>query len=458
MDWLMDWPSLAKLGAILAIMLVMVRLKINVGWALVLGSVVCGLWFRQGLTDMAESVSAAATDPGYCALVGVIMLILILNHTLQQSGQIKRIVEAFSRVCRRPRTTLVFFPALLGLLPMPGGALFSAPMVETTGAPLGLQPEDKTLINYWFRHIWEYSWPLYPGIILSAGMSGYSIAQISLFQLPMVAAVALAGYVFYIRRLKMTAPAATAPDSAAGSAGGSVGAFLREITPIWLVIVLFAVLKTAHTLAVSAGVLPETGRAGGWLKQAPMVVAIVLTVIYAVSSNRMGWKALGRLLWQKDMYDNLLIAIGIIVFAGIFKGSGAADRVAEELSANQIPLVLVAMVLPFTVGAVTGITMNMVALTYPVILASLGDAAVKDEAMGYMALAFACGYGGILLTPIHICMVQSNEYFKLNATATVHRLALPTAVLLLTGLLLFWLYTGPLAAWGLMPDRVPPGV
>jgi hypothetical protein len=339
---------------------------------------------------------------------------------------------------------------------MPGGALFSAPMVETTGAPLGLQPEDKTLINYWFRHIWEYSWPLYPGIILSAGMSGYSIAQISLYQLPMVVAVSLAGYVFYIRGLKMTAPATS--GALAGQADGSVGAFLREITPIWLVILLFAVLKTAHALAVSADLVPEAGRAGGWLKQAPMVVAIVLTVIYAVCRNRMGLKALGRLLWQKDMYDNLVIAICIIVFAGIFKGSGAADRVAEELAASSIPLVLVAMVLPFTVGAVTGITMNMVALTYPVILASVGDAAAKDEAMGYMVLAFACGYGGILLTPIHICMVQSNEYFKLNATATVHRLAWPTVVLMLTGLLLFWLYTGPLAAWGLMPDRVPPGV
>ena len=450
----MDWPSLAKLGAILAIMLVMVRRKINVGWALVLGSVLCGLWFRQGPADMAGSVAAAATDPGYCALVSVIMLILVLNHTLQQSGQIRRIVEVFFRVCRRPKTTLVFFPALLGLLPMPGGALFSAPMVETTGAPLGLRAEDKTLINYWFRHIWEYSWPLYPGIILSASMSGYSIAQISLYQLPMVVAVILAGYFFYIRRLKMTASTAPIP---AATAGGSFGAFVAEIAPIWLVIVIFAVLKGAHASGVAFKVLPEEGLLAGWLKQVPMLAAIVITVIYAWRHNRMGLGAIGRVFWQKDMLDNLLIAVGIIVFAGIFKGSGAADRVAEDLRANDIPLWLVAVVLPFTVGAVTGITMNMVALTYPVILASLAAAAVKDHAMGYMALAFACGYAGILLTPIHICMVQSNEYFKLNATATVHRLVLPTVVLILAGFLLFWLYTGPLLAWGLMPDRVPPG-
>ena len=453
MDWLMDWPSLAKLGAILAIMLVMVRLKVNVGLALILGSVLCGLWFRQGLQDMAGSVGTAAADPGYAALVSVIMLILILNHTLQQSGQIKRIVEVFFRVCRRPKTTLVFFPALLGLLPMPGGALFSAPMVETTGAPLGLSAEDKTLINYWFRHIWEYSWPLYPGIILSASMSGYNIAQISLFQLPMVLAVIVAGYLFYIRRLKMTA---SVTPTTGPAAGGSLRAFAAEITPIWLVILLFAVLKAAHAAGLAFKVLPDEGLLAGWLKQAPMVAAIVITVVYAWLHNRMGRGAIGRVFWQKDMLDNLLIAVGIIVFAGIFSGSGAARQVAEELNDNDIPLWLVAMVLPFTVGAVTGITMNMVALTYPVILASLAAPEVKDQAMGYMVLAFACGYAAILLTPIHICMVQSNEFFKLNATATVHRLVLPTVVLILTGLALFWLYTGPLAAWGLMPDRVPP--
>ena len=46
--------------------------------------------------DMARSVGTAVATPKYIALVVMIMLILILNHTLQQSGQIKRIVDRFS--------------------------------------------------------------------------------------------------------------------------------------------------------------------------------------------------------------------------------------------------------------------------------------------------------------------------------------------------------------------------
>jgi hypothetical protein len=173
----------------------------------------------------------------------------------------------------------------------------------------------------------------------------------------------------------------------------------------------------------------------------------------------MGPRAVARVFWQKDMLDNLVIAAGIIVFAGVLIGSGAADRVAEELAAGRVPVWLVAMVLPFAVGAVTGITMNMVALTYPVILAAVQGEGRADAAMGYLALAFACGYGGILLTPVHICMVQSNHYFKLDATSTLRHLALPVACLVAAGVVLFLVYglLLPHLGWGPGPSAFTAG-
>jgi len=445
MDWLMAWPSLAKLAAVLAVMLLLVRLKVNIGWALCFGAILCGLWFGQqllgrnpdGRPGMAESVWTTVTTPKYIVLVCMIMLILVLNHTLQQSGQIERIVASFFQVCRRPRTTLVFFPALLGLLPMPGGALFSAPMVETAGGPMGLGNRDKTLINYWFRHIWEYSWPLYPGLILAASMSGYTVGTICLYQFPLLVVVVAAGYLLFIRGL--TVPAEAGPGARGGARKGAVAAFLRQVAPIWLVILLYILLRVAYHVAPLG--LPADSVLRHWLEALPIVVAIVLTILYTWATNVMGLRAIARVFWQKDMLDNLVIALGIIVFAGVLAGSGAAESVAGEFKAYAVPIWLVAMVLPFAVGAISGITMNMVALTYPVILSALEAQGLQDGAMGYLVLAFACGYGGILLTPIHICMVQSNHYFKLNATATLPRLIAPVACLMGAGVLLFLLYT-----------------
>lgn len=449
MDWLLDLSPLVKLACIFALMLTLVRLKVNVGWCLCIGGGLCGFWFRQGPADLLRSVVAALTSARYVVLVLMILLILVLNHTLKEGGQIKRIVDSFLSVVRRPRTTLVFFPALLGLLPMPGGALFSAPMVETAGQALHVSNLDKTVINYWFRHIWEYSWPLYPGLFLAAQFSGYSILAICLFQAPLMAAVILMGYLFYVRHLKARRDTG---QGQAGAPGGSFRQFLAEASPIWLVILLFALFR--GSIAAATALLDETSALRSFLAALPknveLPVAITITIFYTWLRNRMNLAAIRRVFWQKDMLDNVVIALGIIVFGGVLSGSGAAGDVAVTLRKLQIPTWVVAMVLPFVVGMITGITMNMVLLTYQIILFMVHGQGEDHLTLAYCCLAFSCGYAGILITPIHICMVQSNHYFKLNATATLRRLVLPVLGLIVTGLILFkaYCYVFPLVGWG----------
>ena len=52
----------------------------------------------------------------------------------------------------------------------PYGAVDEA--VKEAAADADMRPEHKAFVNYWFRHIWEYISPLYPGIVLAAAGSG----------------------------------------------------------------------------------------------------------------------------------------------------------------------------------------------------------------------------------------------------------------------------------------------
>jgi hypothetical protein len=462
MDWLIGLPSLVKLALIFAAMLALVRLKLNVGWALVIGAVVCGYWFGCDTFKILDSIRAASVKPTYVILVLIIMLVLILNHSLQKSRQITRIVEAFGHVSRRPRTTLVFFPALLGLLPMPGGALFSAPMVDAAGEPLGVGPRDKTLINYWFRHLWEYCWPLYPGVILTSQFAGYHIGIIMLLQFPLLLGVLAIGYFFFLRRLKLKRLDRAAPPKPPGH---PLANFLVASAPVWLVIVLYAGLE--GVLALAKVLVPQGSGAATALQAIPsntmLVVSIILTTFYTWIATGMSGKSIWHVIWQKDMYQNLIIAVGIIVFGGVLEGSGAATKVAEELIRYSIPIWLVAIILPFTVGSITGITMNMVLLTYPIILTALhtqhgAEGLPLDYlAIPYCCLAFASGYAGVLITPLHICMLQSNQYFHLGATETVRPLAVPVALTIVWGAVLFLLYSAlfPFFGWGPGSHLIP---
>ena len=50
------------------------------------------------------------------------------------------------------KTPTIFFPALIGLLPMPGGAIFSAPMVKSMGEEMEMK------VNEWKRW-WKQTFP-----------------------------------------------------------------------------------------------------------------------------------------------------------------------------------------------------------------------------------------------------------------------------------------------------------
>ncbi len=59
----------------------------------------------------------------------------------------------------------------------------------------------KTRTNYWFRHVWEYWWPLYPGVILTFDLTGLQIWQLILVQAPVSLLAITGGYLFLLRRI-----------------------------------------------------------------------------------------------------------------------------------------------------------------------------------------------------------------------------------------------------------------
>lgn len=68
-------------------------------------------------------------------------------------------------------------PAFLGLLPSLGGARFSAPIVEAASRGTQLTQDHKAAINFWFRHIFEFSSPIIPGMIMACSIAGVAFSD-----------------------------------------------------------------------------------------------------------------------------------------------------------------------------------------------------------------------------------------------------------------------------------------
>ena len=58
-----------------------------------------------------------------------------------------------------------------------GGARFSAPIVEAASRNTDLTKEHKAAINFWFRHIFEFSSPIIPGMIMACSIAGVAFSD-----------------------------------------------------------------------------------------------------------------------------------------------------------------------------------------------------------------------------------------------------------------------------------------
>ena len=172
------------LGSFLLI-LVLARIKVPLSLSILAGAVAIGAFFGLGPGQISLAALGGAIRPGTIALAIITMLLLAISETMRASGQMERIVSLAKAFFRRPAVTMAALPALIGLLPMPGGALFSAPLVEAAAGKEKTNSGLLSAINYWFRHIWECWWPLYPGVILAVALTKSDIGTFIAFQFPL---------------------------------------------------------------------------------------------------------------------------------------------------------------------------------------------------------------------------------------------------------------------------------
>ena len=155
--------------------LLLLRLRVALWKAIFAGCAVLVLLTGMPAAEWLRLPLVSAVQVDFLAMIAMLFGIMVLSGVQGASGQSQRLVQSLERCVSNPRVRLVIFPALVGFLPMPGGALFSCPMLEEAAHGMSLSPARKALINYWFRHIWEVSWPLYPGYILASSLLGISL-------------------------------------------------------------------------------------------------------------------------------------------------------------------------------------------------------------------------------------------------------------------------------------------
>jgi hypothetical protein len=431
MDFLATLPASIKVGASFFGILIAYRFGFGLGFVILVFALVLTLWTGAGLAGCSYQMHMLTSPENYLLLL-VILLLLFFTEALDKTGRMKRTINALEEWLKSPRLLLAGFPALVGLLPMPGGALFSAPLVAAVDPENRLAPAHKAAINYWFRHIWEYWWPLYPGIILAIKYSGLSAGVFFLIQMPFTLAAAASGYAFIMRRVGR------------GQERVKMGKLDKSdaASALWPIALLVAVSLAGSFLLPSIAGTPKT-----LANIVAMVAGLVIGLVTIYWKNTRALRPSMAMFAKKNTWEMMLLVLGIQIFSGALTipllPPGALTvplshgtlvmSMRDEFLGLGVPLVVVIALVPFISGAVTGVAFGFVGASFPIVFALLGTSPPLHVVLAATTFAYGCGYMGMILSPVHICFVVTNEYFRSRMFETYRYILLPSLCIFVAG-------------------------
>ncbi|HUU09467.1 MAG TPA: DUF401 family protein [Phycisphaerae bacterium] len=424
LDAVMAAPVLVKVVGSLALILVVNRFVRNLAVSVAAGTAALGLWSGQPVGTVLDVAWARLASADNLCLLVTIFLVIWLSSQMAAAGVMEDLVGSV-RSRTGQRASMAVLPAVIGFLPMPGGAIFSAPLVERCDADGSVEPVLKAQTNYWFRHIWEYWWPLYPGVLLALAITRLEVWQFVLLQLPLTLLAVAAGYVFLLRRIH---PAGADPDS--HPAAGPRRRFVALILPILVVIGTYVAVRLGWS-----GAQHEWPDLPGLNKYVPMIVGLVLAIATLQGQRPLAWAR-----WRPILVSHrtvtmvVLVAIiriyGALIESRLADGASLVEAMRGEMNQWGIPVLAMMMLLPFIAGITTGVCIGFVGASFPIVVSLLGEDPSLGQVLAATTLAFGFGYMGMMLSPVHVCLIVTNEHFRTPLPRSLRGLLAPAAAVL----------------------------
>lgn len=415
-----------KILTSLAVIIVINKFLSNQILGVLAGTLLLAFWAGHGPSAVLSISWLRFSTIDNIFLLIVIFIVIILSAQMKETGIMDDLVLSITQRFSQKKS-MAILPAVIGLLPMPGGALFSAPLVDSCDTGQRLDPLLKTRINYWFRHVWEYWWPLYPGVLLAIDISGLPVPIFMAALMPVTLFSIIGAWFFLLRKVEKN----------------TISHDLKERKSLYhLIFLLSPIIIVMAAYAFISILIPQIG---GFTKYLPIAIGIMISIIYLQLIRPLGFSAWKKIVFSKKIVDMVLLVALIRIYGAFIEGrlpdgTMMMETLRTELSAAGISAYILIMFIPFICGVSTGIALGTVGAAMPIVISLIGPDPDFPLLVSTTVLAYSFGHVGQLLSPVHVCLLVSNEYFKVGLGKSLLGIVKPAIVVLSAGLALSRLY------------------
>ena len=371
------------------IIIVLLRFKIPIGACMMASGLFIWALRSASPISLLQAFYETFTLPRTYDIIFALYFVMCLEIELRLSGALTDMVKALRRMFSNVKILLAAMPAFLGLLPSVGGARFSAPIVEELSTQIKLSPEHKAAINFWFRHLFEFSSPIIPGMIMACSIAEVTFGEF-ISHLCWVTVLAIAvGWLILIRPIKI--PRTKKIVETAAEIRHERNGLLLALLPV----------ASVFMVVVFAGLNASTATG--------LVVAAWVFVLAAVG-RRVGVKKifLGAFDWKMSL--NICC---ILYFIQLLSVTEVLGEIVAAFQASPLPVPVIIACVSLIIGILTGMSQGHVAIVMPIV------AAMGTGDLNLAGVAMVFGVAGQMLTPTHVCLIVTIDYFKADLLRTL---------------------------------------
>ena len=384
------------------VFLVLLYRKVGLGISLTVSAFLMGL-LSLGIWDTGTVLLQTCTDSTTLTLVFASFFIILMSVLYKDTGLVNDLTKSLGSFVKNSKIIVSVLPAAIGLMPVAGGALMSAPMVDTEADKLGLSDAKKSFINIWFRHVIIPVYPVTQFIILTAALTQTSIDSLIVRQIFVVIVMIAVGYFIGLRNIK---PQKT-DNKTEVNKKANIKLLILSFFPIIATVVLNAALGIDIAIATFIGV----------------IAILVIT--------RTNFEVFKKTLKNKAVWEVTLAAFGAMLLKNVTVASGASEILGNALASTNMDQMLLVSIVPAVVAFLIGSTSGAIALSVPILAETV--AFVPKTA----SLLYIQSYLGYMIAPTHLCLVFTAQYFKSSINSSFKYLLPATAVSMAAAILTY---------------------
>ena len=360
---------------------ILTKKKVPIAYSILISALVMMLIPSLGLDVIGQIFKSTMLEPKKIGQYLIVLEIGILGALLKKYGFIEIIIDKLNKVVANKKLQLMFLPALIGLLMVPGGAIISAPFIDKIGDELDIEKPRRAVINMVYRHISMHFIPYSNSLLLMAlllpQVSVYNVIGLNIIYAIIYATL---GYFSFIKDIKNEKPQ-NREDSA-------IKNFLQlalYTLPIYFAVILNVAFKTPFHIGILANIL----------------------ILFLLKP-------------QKTIIKDFIKGINITLFLTIFgvyliqatiSSFPEFNRMLESFLSNPGALIPAMIGISAFFALATGFQPAAMGVILPVI----GGISLSVEKMTALAhIAFTWSFIGYFFSPIHLCQLFTAEYMRVD--------------------------------------------